>query len=223
MSRKIDFSIGEYYHIYSRGVDKRLIFMEDHDYFRFNALLYVCNSTNLVDIADHFLKKKSFVELFEIDRGNTLVDIGAYCSMPNHFHILVREKIPSGITKFMRKLLTAYALYFNIKNNRTGTLFESRFKAKYVDTDKYLKYLFAYIHLNPVKIIDPHWKENGIIDRDGAKKYLKEYIFSSYLDYKGVSRFQSKILNTKVFPDYFIKTADFDTFINDWLLFNKEN
>ena len=115
------------------------------------------------------------------------------------------------------KLLTAYSMYFNRKNNRKGALFESRFKAKHVDSDNYLKYIFAYIHLNPVKLIDPKWKENGISNRRNAKQHLEKYNFSSYLDYKDVERLEGKIINREVFPEYFDNKKDFDFFIDEWL------
>lgn len=219
MIRNINFSIGEYYHLYSRGTDKRVIFMEHHDYQRFKALLYVCNSTNSVDIAKHFRAGRTFEELFDIERDDTLVDIGAYCLMPNHIHLLVREKVEGGITKFMHKLLTAYSMYFNKKNSRTGSLFESKFKAKHIDTDEYLKYLFSYHHLNPVKLIEPKWKESGIADRETAKQHLADYTYSSYLDYQGEVRPESKILNREVFPEYFTTVEDFGVFIDEWLSF----
>jgi len=222
MQRKISFSIGEFYHIYNRGTDKRVIFIDDHDYQRFKALLYVCNSIKPVDINSHFQEGRDFLELFDINREDTLVDIGMYCQMPNHFHLLVRERTEGGITKFMTKLAIAYAMYFNKRINRTGGLFEGRFKAKHIDSDAYLKYIFAYGHLNPVKIIDPKWKENGIKDRVAAQEYLKNYIHSSYLDYQGVMRFENKILNCGAFPEYFTTPKDFSDFIDEWLSFKVE-
>ncbi len=221
MQRKIDFSIGEYYHIYNRGTDKRVIFLENRDYQRFKILLYLCNCAEPVDICNHLRTGRTFNGLLKTKRGDTLVDIGTYCLMPNHFHILVREKVEGGITKFAVKLLTAYSMYFNKKNNRRGTLFESNFKAKHVDSDEYLKYLFAYIHLNPVKLIDPEWKENGISDRRNAKKYLSDYSFSSYPDYQEVPRLESKIINREVFPKYFDSKKDFNAFIDEWLTLAK--
>lgn len=219
MQRKINFSIGEYYHIYNRGTDKRAIFMDDHDYGRFKALLYVCNSIKPVDLNFHFQEGRAFLELFEIEREDTLVDIGIYCPMPNHFHLLIREKIEGGIQKFMLKLMTAYAMYFNKRNERTGGLFEGRFKAKHIDSDEYLKYIFAYGHLNPVSIIEPKWKEVGIVDRVAAQEYLKNYTHSSYLDYQGVVRIENKILNREAFPKYFTTPKDFDDFVKEWLSF----
>ena len=110
MQRKINFSIGEYYHIYNRGTDKRTIFLDPHNYQRFIALLYACNTTEPVNISDHLKKGRTFSEVFDIERDNTLVEIGAYCLMPNHFHLLIREKTEGGISAFMRKLLTGYSL-----------------------------------------------------------------------------------------------------------------
>ena len=86
MRRKIDFSIGEYYHIYNRGTDKRTIFIEQNDNERFQALLYICNSLKAVDMNLHFQEEgRTFYDIFDIEREDTLVDIGAYCHMPNHF------------------------------------------------------------------------------------------------------------------------------------------
>lgn len=217
----MNFSEGEYYHLYNRGTDKRVIFLEEHDYKRFVALLYICNSVNSVDITKHFREGGSFNELFEVERTDTLVDVGTYCLMPNHFHILVREKREGGVVKFMLKLSTAYSMYFNKRNERTGSLFEGKFKAKHADTDEYLKYLFAYIHLNPVKMIDSKWKENMIIDREKALSYLGEYAYSSFLDYQGKDRVEQKILNRDVFPEYFVSVEDFDAFVGDWLSFGE--
>ena len=217
MQRKSKFSIGEDYHIYNRGTDKRAIFTEPHNFQRFMALLYACNSTESVNISDYFKKGRTFLEVFDVDRPDTLVEIGAYCLMPNHFHLLVREKSEGGISKFMKKLSTGYSMYFNKKNERVGSLFETKFKAKHVDTDEYLKYLFAYIHLNPVKLIDAEWKENGISNRIVAKEHLAKYTYSSYLEYLGSLRKEWKILNRTAFPEYFTDPHDFEGFIEDWV------
>lgn len=223
MQRTIDISIGEYYHLYSRGTEKRVIFTNSSDYERFIALLYICNSAGMaVCIRDHLRQGRGLAEIFNVDRGESLVEIVAYCLMPNHFHLLVREKTENGVQKFMMKLLTAYSMYFNKKYKRTGALFESRFKAKHADSDEYLKYLFAYIHLNPVKLIDPKWKEFGIQNRIAAQAYLGEYKYSSHLDWQGEIRDESKILNREAAPEYFTTAEDFNDFVNEWLTFGRE-
>lgn len=216
MERKIKFSVDEYYHIYNRGTDKRVIFMDEEDHQRFTSLMFICNSERNVVFRDTPIGRP-----YVYERGDTLVDIGAYCLMPNHFHFLIREKIDGGVTKYMSKLLTAYVMYFNKKYKRTGSLFESKFKAKHADTDEYLKYLFAYIHLNPVKIIDPKWKEFGIQNRSEAKKYLVKYKYSSYLEYLGDLRMEGKILNRVAFPEYFADVQNFEGFIKDWMVFSE--
>ncbi len=215
-NRNIKISEGEYYHIYSRGVDKRDIFLDRDDYERFMKLLFVANGSNSFVFRE--LPTSSVYKKF--DRGEPLSSIGAYCLMPNHFHILIKETKENGISMFLRKLLTSYSSYFNKKYNRTGGLFGGNYKARHADNDEYLKYLFSYISLNPVKIIDADWKENGIKDRESSKKYLKNYRYSSYQDYIGVKRDEGKSLNVIDFPEYFSNPKEFDDFINEWLVFN---
>jgi len=219
MRRKFIFSIGEYYHIYNRGTDRRTIFTNKKDYERFISLLYLCNNTASIDLCSFIRGGRSLSELLNVKIKESLVDIGAYCLMPNHFHLFIREKQENGISLFMKKLLTAYSMYFNKKHTRTGGLFEGPFLATHIDNDEYLKYLFSYIHLNPVKIIDPKWKENGINNKEEAKKHLLTYIYSSYFDYMNMDRKEKKILNKQAFPEYFANSGEFDQFIDEWLSF----
>jgi putative transposase len=212
MERKINFSINEYYHVYNRGNNKSLIFLDDFDNKRFIKLLFLCNSSKPV-----VFKTVQGMPLDKIERGETLVDIGAYCLMPNHFHLLIKEKQENGISIFMEKLSTGYSMYFNKKYDRTGKLFEGRFRAEHLDSDEYLKYIFMYIHLNPVKIFDPNWKEQGVNDLLKIKDYLYTYNNSSYLDFLEVPRREVSILNIKAFPEYFTSKQDFLKEIDEWL------
>jgi putative transposase len=224
MNRNIIFSPGEYYHIYSRGVDKRKIFLNKNDYNRFVKLLYLANSDKSFKFSDVFGKKGNR-EIGEIDKGKEIVFIGAWCLMSNHFHILIKDNSEvgsqdkGGISLFMQKLLTGYSMYFNTRYHRKGTLFESKFKAKHLDYDQYLKYQFAYIHLNPVSLVDSGWKKKEVVDIEKAKEFLNDYKNSSYLDYLGVDRPEGKIINRKEFPEYFETTTDFREMINEWMDF----
>lgn len=219
MERKFTFSPGEYYHLYNRGTDKRKIFLSDADHKRFLCLLYVGNSLGPIHISDHGSKKID--DLFYIPRASILVDIGAYCLMPNHFHLLVRARTQKGVSTFMKKLLTGYSMYFNKKNERTGKLFEGPFRAQHVTDDRYLEYLFGYIHLNPVKIIQPQWKERGIKNLSQIKSFLQSYPYSSYpLFNSGENTYAERILNRSSFPKYFETTRDFHEFIDLWLTAN---
>lgn len=214
MQRYIEFALGEYYHIYNRGVEKRKIFVDKNDWTRFHKLLYIANSTKPV----HFNEIKN-LSLHDIDRGDQLVAIGTYVLMPNHFHILVKEIVENGLSKFMEKLTTAYSMYFNKKNERVGALFQGTFKAEHADSDEYLKYLYAYIHLNPIKLIEPAWKEVGIKNEKNAMQYLNDYRYSGYIDYCCAGREEASILSKNEFPKYFSKSQDFKTYVNDWLTY----
>ncbi|MCK9351219.1 MAG: transposase [Candidatus Paceibacterota bacterium] len=223
MKRHFAFAPDEYYHVYNRGTERRVIFEDDHDYKRFLVLLYLSNGTAAIDLNEYFSQEgRSFLELFRANRGSQIVDVGSYCLMPNHFHLLLREKVDGGVSTFMKKLGTAYSTYFNKKNTRVGPLFQGRFKAQHVDIDNYLKYLFSYIHLNPVKLIDPKWKEKGIFDMKKTKEYLNEYPYSSYQNFLGRKQIEKVILTRNRFPEYFKTTHDFEEFINDWLTFDDE-
>ncbi len=177
------------------------------------SLMYACNSENF--FKSYNLNKGETP--YDFDRGEVIVLIGAYCLMPNHFHILITENIDGGISKFMQKLSTAYSMYYNKKYERTGSMFEGKFKAEHVGTDRYLKYLFSYIHLNPIKIINSEWKEKGIKNKSEALKYLAGFEFSSYFDYLNISRVQNTILERKSFPDYFPTQDSFNREVFDWI------
>lgn len=213
--RKFNFVNGEYYHIYNRGNSKQKIFNDEEDYLRFIALLYVSNTNQKFDFYNLSRNKNSNV--YELEIENPYVSIGSYCLMPNHFHLLITEKIEGGITRFMQKLSTAYVMYFNKKYNRSGSLFEGKFKSQYIDKDRYFKYLFSYIHLNPVKLIQKDWKERGVINKKETIEYLNKYQYSSYLDFMGEKRIQNKILNIEAFPKYFPNKKLFIREIFEWL------
>lgn len=130
--------------------------------------------------------------------------------MPNHFHIIVKshrsdlwEKGINPITEFLRKLSTSYVMYFNKKYNRTGSLFEGKFKSKYVSKENYFYYLFAYIHLNPIKLFQSTWKEEGVKSKEQGVEFLKNYKFSSFQEFFGSKRKESKILTKSSLPDDF--------------------
>ena len=212
MERKTEIEVDEYYHIYNRGVERRNIFLDKSDRERFLRLLHIANSHK-----PFVFRLVRGLPLDKIDVGEKKVAIIAYVLMPNHFHILVKEIIENGTSEFMEKLLTGYVMYFNKKYERVGPLFQGTFKATHVDRDEYLKYLFAYIHLNPIKRIESKWEEQGIRDKKGAERYLKKYRFSSYIDYIDVKRTENLILAKDEAPDYFSDAYEFKDFLRDWL------
>ena len=225
--RKTDFVVGEYYHLYNRGNSKQKIFLDDKDRERFLKLLYLCNSKQRIDFSNDLVKRK--INAWDFEKGKSIVNIGAWVLMPNHFHLYINQKtearLPSGnaITDFMHRVLTAYSKYFNSKYKRTGSLFEGKFKSVHLKKDKQAKYLFSYIHLNPVKLIDSKWKEGGIKNKKEVLIFLNSYKWSSYLDYLEINRSEGKLINRIDFLNYFETKKSFQQEIFEWINIKMNN
>lgn len=130
---------GQYYHVFNRGVNKQLIFFDEEDYLQFLKRLKVILG----------LKSPSLFKTHIKALPRDAFSILAYCLMPNHFHMFIRQNSDIGIDKLILKLCTSYSIYVNKKYARVGALFQDRFKAKPVEDDQYGLYLSAYIHNNP--------------------------------------------------------------------------
>lgn len=163
--RIIPFVNGQYYHIYNRGSEKRSIFENQRDYQRFLKTLkyyqiegpkprFSCFPNPLCD---------------KLDETKKIVEIIAYCLMPNHFHLLIRQNKENGITEFMSKLLNSYTKYYNTKHNRVGALLQGMFKAVLIESNEQLIHVSRYIHLNPIVSY--------------LVKNLDQYNWSSYQEY----------------------------------------
>jgi putative transposase len=221
MLRKDPFIVGEYYHIWNRGIDKRNIFKLKKDYERFIMLLYVSNSNEQSFRLDNLINRlhKSFNEILILDKKEPLVSIGAWCLMTNHFHLLVRQEVEGGITKFMRRLGVGYSMFFNIKYQRAGALFGGLFKSKLVgNDDNYMRQLFAYIHLNCLDIEFPGWEKEISKSSSDMKKFLESYKYSSYQDYIGDKREERSIINPENFPNYFQEAGSFKDFVENYFI-----
>lgn len=205
-NHKTPFVTGEFYHIYNRGVEKRTVFVNNSDYFRFIHDLFEFNDSKAA-IPSNMLFKTSCptkvtveqlkqcleVSLPKMRSRDLLVNILAYCLMPNHFHLLVQQRQEEGITRFMRKLGTGYTNYFNLKNSRVGGLFQGVFKAASVEKDVHFNYLPWYIHTNPLTLFQPSWQKEGLQDTESAMQFLESYRWSSLMDYWGIKNFPSVI------------------------------
>ena len=136
------FQNGEYYHIYNRGTDKRKIFNDFRDVDRFLKSMRLFNSVE--PIGSVWLQDL----IQEKNTRKKLVAITAYCLNPNHYHLILQQRIENGITEFMKRLNGGYTWYFNFKTKRTGALFQGRFKSKHIFDDDYLLRVSAYVNLN---------------------------------------------------------------------------
>ena len=186
---------GEIFHVLNRGVDKRKIFLDDRDYLRFIHDLFEFNDVNPALNIGRYLNGSQLNDLRNQSISRTprklIVEILAFCLMPNHFHLLLRQRVDGGITKFMRKLGIGYANYFNQKYERTGTLFQGRYKAVLVNREVHFIHLPYYIHFNPLDLLMLDWRTRKIKNYKKAVKFLESYRWSSHLDYIGKKNFPS--------------------------------
>ena len=173
--RKEVFVKDEYYHIYNRGVDKRLIFLDDRDRVRFINTLYLLN--NFQGIPPNFDVVGLYPKEILVPQ-DSMIDFVAGCLMPNHYHMIVKPLHDDAVSKFLHKVGISYTMYFNKRNQRSGALFESTFKAKHIDRDEYAGYLTKYIHFNPHSL----FQTKSGMELMGA---LVAYPWSTFGDYVG--------------------------------------
>lgn len=138
---------GEVYHIFSRGVERRKIFLDQADHERFVSLLVHCLPPG--PIQSFSITSRLGRKQLQVASSEGLVDLLCYCLMPNHIHLLVRENVEGGTSLYMQRLLTSYSRYFNTRYDRSGSLFIHPFKAVLVEQDEQLLHVSRYIHLNP--------------------------------------------------------------------------
>src|SRR3989344_7211266 len=143
--RKIEFVESEFYHVYNRGNNKRVIFNKPFDLDRFlTSIEYFNNVESIGSIYEEslFRDKKLGGSTSKLGLGSEkLVDIVAYCLNPNHFHFILKQLSVDGIQKFMHRLGTGYTMYFNEKYKNSGSLFQGRYQAIHVNSNEYLLHL----------------------------------------------------------------------------------
>ena len=219
MERRVPFSVNENYHVYNRGAHKSKIFNNTDDYDRFFLLLYLANDSSSLNFRELALRYKgrSFVEMFKSESvTKELVDVLAFSLMPNHFHVVLREKSENGIVRYMRKVATAYSMYFNAKYQHSGVLFQGRFKSQHIDSESYFRWIFSYVHLNPVELVVPSWEEKGIREPSTLRKFMRDYKYSSYFDYSVGTRPESVILAENDLPDFLHRQNDLEYLIETY-------
>lgn len=187
--RKTVLATGEIYHIFNRSLRHTPLFNDKREYDLFlNALAYYLQAIPPAKFS--LFRKQS--QKYPLDLSKTLVKVLAYCVMPNHFHLLLKQNEENGIRVFLHRLTSSYGRYFNIKYDQKGPVFESRFKAVRMENDEQLIHVSRYIHLNPVTsylVKDP-----------------RGYPYSSYKTYLGEERSKfvdpSEIMNGISFGGY---------------------
>ena len=199
MLRKDTLATGNLYHIFNRGVNKSDIFFSEKDYKRlittaihYKNFTHKFTASSTSGISDTVSEKLNKME-------KPKIQIFAYCLMPNHFHLLVKQLEDDGITWFMQHLINSYVHYLNVKYKRVGPLFQGPFKNVLIDSDEQLLHVSRYIHLNPLA--------------SGLVSDLKNYSWSSYNSYIGNEK--DVLSNPELILRNFKTKGDYEKFVLD--------
>lgn len=200
----------QYYHIFSRSIGKFTVFNNEQEFERFYQLM------DLFRYINFNYKYSEFIEL-DVSRrlgilndlskkSDVLLEVVAFCLMPTHFHMILKQKTTDGITNYISRVLNGYSRYFNVKHRRVGPLWSNRFKNILVLDDDQLLHLTRYIHLNPTSA--------------GLVKNPEEWKFSSYSEYIGNNINARKFCK---FGDIIDKKSDeYAAFVNDRKSYQRE-
>lgn len=186
---------GGVYHVYNRGVEKRDIFLEPKDYSMFLHYLKAFLQPPDPDAEREGVLPR--VTQLSLQRSALYhrVELLAFCLMPNHFHLMLRQRDERGMAELMQRLGNAYVEYFNKKQKRVGSLFQGRYKAVQVDVGAHFLLVTRYIHRNPLEMV----AARGIAS-------LFDYPYSSYPDYLGIRH--TKWVHSEVILDYFPRVKE---------------
>lgn len=204
--RKDELVTGETYHVYNKSIAGYKIFVNDSDYQR--VLLAIKNyqikdpKTKTADLVK--LKHKAKTKKLEICNSSKIVDIVAYCIMPTHMHLILKQNVDGGIENFMKQISHSYAKYFNLKYNRKGPLWEGRYKNILIGRDEYLIHLTRYLHLNPASAF--------LVSKP------EEWKYSSYNEYLGNQR--DNICNFQKLMN--IGVVEYKKFVQDNISYQRE-
>lgn len=200
--RNFKIAPGEHYHIFNRGVNKQIIFHNNRDYYRFLFLILYFQSPvsfpQVGRVVEEFVKHRVLDNIKEILEKRT-VELVAFCIMPNHFHLIVKEIDEGGISAYMHRVLNAYSKYYNTKYEKSGHVFQGPYRFVHIQDDRQLKYLSTYIHRNCREI--PRWLNHE-----------DKYEWSSYQDCVEENRW-GNLLMTEIIIGAFKSKGDYQNFV----------
>lgn len=209
--RKVPLVVGEIYHIYNRGLDKRITFTDFNEKLRaYQSLKFYRFSEPPVRLS-YFVRytEKMMQKSLDSSWGEKLVSVISYCFMPNHFHFILRQENDGGISKFMSNFENSYTRYFNTKNKRVGNLFLDNFQNVLVNSEEQLLHLTRYVHLNPYS--------SEIVKE---LKALEKYEWSSLKEYIGAG--EEAICDKEIVMSYFKSKEGYKNFVFDRADYQKD-
>ncbi len=205
--RKTPLAKDHYYHIFSRSIAGFTVFNNNDDFLRIKEIL---NLYRFIDFNHKFCKfitlsqtlQSSIIEHLKKE-SPVLVEIAAYCIMPTHIHLILKQAADCGISKFMSNILNSYTRYFNVRHHRKGPLWEGHFDNVLVKTDDQMLHLTRYLHLNSTSA--------GIVDNP------EDWPWSSYLEY--IKPENKSFCNFEFLE---IKPLKYKKFVNDRKSYQRE-
>ncbi len=209
--RKDPLVTGEVYHVYNKSIAGYRIFNNDSEFLRMiNVVCYYQREKPGLKFSDFIRSPEAKnnhlpPRRWESGGREKLVEIIAYCIMPTHLHLVVKQLKEYGISTFMSNVQNSYARYFNTKHERKGPLWEGKFQNLLVETDEYLLHLTRYIHLNPTTA--------HLVDKpeDWLSSSYQEYLFST--DNSRICKYDD-ILD--------IGSKDYKEFVEDRISYQRE-
>lgn len=208
--RKVPLVTGEYYHIFNRSIAKYQIFNDAEDYSRMLDVLDLFRFTDFKQSYSNFTK---LTEKLQHDSkedlkksSNKLVEIIAFCLMPTHFHLILKQIANNGITAFMARAQNSYSRYFNQRYHRKGPLWEGHFNNVLIDTDELILHITRYLHLNAVtaKIVNQP----------------EDWFYSSYHEYVDCKNARIRLCDFKEVLE--IEPRKYKRFVNNQIGYQRE-
>lgn len=200
---------GEVYHVFDRSIAEFRIFNDYSEFSRMkNIIPYYQKEMPAIKYSDFirsaYIKRNFLNRNVNSPDAEKLIEIIAYCIMPTHLHLILKQLKKSGISIFMNNLLNSYTRYFNTKHKRKGPLWEGPFKSVLIKSDEQLLHLTRYIHLNPVTAY--------LVDKP------EDWIASSYLEYLGEAK--EKICKFSGILD--IEPVSYRKFVEDRISYQRD-
>ncbi len=225
--RKDNFVEGECYHIYNRTIANYRVFSDERNAKYLLRAFLLANSTKSSE-AFKCLRNNQPKATFDVafglgkaletlKQGEKIVDLLCFAIMQDHYHLLLKERRENGIIDFVRKCDISISKYINIRNNRRGSLFESRFKSKHIDSNEYLVHSSVYMHLNPLDIISgKEWREHKLQNWEEIRKPIFDYPWSSLKSFFEPSSENSLLSGQEIITEQFKNKEEYEEFLKDW-------
>lgn len=178
--RKVVFSEGQSYHVFNRSINKEIIFNNKREINRFFSLINFYRFKTNISFSEYCSLNKEnrkVIEKLNIT-SQARVEIYSFCLMPNHYHFLIKQLQPKGISDFISNIQNGYAKYYNIKNNRYGSLFCGMFKAISISSEEQFFHVSRYIHLNPIMANLIRIEELDYYPLTSFSSYMKNFNYS---------------------------------------------